>query len=43
MELKTPNIPFKLCKNLYEHSSDQIKLRLAIKDDKVISGLIDLW
>jgi len=42
-DLKTPKIPFKLCKNLYKYGSDHVKLTLAIKDDEVIGGLIDLW
>lgn len=36
----TPQIPFKLCKNLYKYGSDHVKLSLAIKDDKIIAGTI---
>jgi Acetyltransferase (GNAT) domain len=37
---ETPQIPFKLFKNLYKHGSNHVKLNLAIKDDKTIGGTI---
>jgi len=40
---KTPQIPFKLLKNLHKYGSDQVKLSLALKDEKPVAGKIDLW
>ncbi len=37
---ETPQIPLKLCKNLYKYGSDHVKLNLAIKDGKIIAGTI---
>jgi lipid II:glycine glycyltransferase (peptidoglycan interpeptide bridge formation enzyme) len=37
---KTPPIPFKLLKNIYKYGSHHVKLSLAIKDDKIIAGLL---
>jgi len=37
---ETPQIPLKLCKNLYKYGSDHVKLNLAIKDDKEIAGTL---
>jgi hypothetical protein len=42
-DMKTPKAPFKLFENLYKYGSDHVKLKLAVKDDKVIAGIIDLW
>jgi len=42
-DMETPHIPFKSFKNSYKYGSDYVKLSLAIKDDKVIAGIIDLW
>ena len=42
-DMKTPKAPFKLFKNLYKFGSDHVKLNLAIKDEIVIAGHIDLW
>jgi lipid II:glycine glycyltransferase (peptidoglycan interpeptide bridge formation enzyme) len=42
-DMKTPRIPYKLYKNLYKCGSDHVKLRLAVKDDKIVAGLLDLW
>jgi hypothetical protein len=39
---ETPQIPFKLCKNLYKFGSDHVKLSLATKDDKIIAGTLSL-
>ena len=37
---ETPEVPFKLLKNLYKCAFDNIKLSLAIKDEKIIAGLL---
>ncbi|MGZ7209602.1 MAG: GNAT family N-acetyltransferase [Methanobacterium sp.] len=39
---KNPPIPFKLLENLHKYGSDHVKLSLAIKDDKIIAGLLSL-
>ena len=37
---ETPPIPFKLLENLYKYASSHTKLSLAVKDDKIMAGLL---
>ncbi|MGZ7160967.1 MAG: GNAT family N-acetyltransferase, partial [Methanobacterium sp.] len=38
--LETPPEPFQLLENVYKYGSDHVELSLAIKDDKIIAGLL---
>ena len=38
--LEAPPVPFKLLENLYKYGSSHVNLSLAVKDDRIIAGLL---